>query len=277
MGREIWVIGEELNYGEIGLKQHWADIRDPEVDPKQSPAFDGYTALACTGRALKMRLLGVGQKNYVVTMGGGARGGAVKANLGHKWMARWGDRSTWDLIVGKGIAMPPITLQPGRMQYVSGSEVTEVQIPYVEERVRDLILADPSRLAVCPDDMPCTRAETVSAGSTLMLPAPPGVSGGVVLRGPDGHHTPPDLGMSLPDPPAVPILYTLTEARAKGMLRLSGSAASKAAQRAEKRGYPPGDFPVPAEKGRRGVPGRWRGSDLTRWQTEQDRKGVPDD
>jgi hypothetical protein len=168
-------------------------------------------------------------------------------------------------------------LQPGRMQYVSGSEVTEVQIPYVEERVRDLVLADPSRLAVCPDDMPCTRAETVSAGTTLMLPAPPDVPGAVVLRGSNGHHTLPDQGMSLPAAPVVPILFTLTQARAKGILRLSGPAAAKAAQRAAQRGYPPGDFPVPVEKGRKGVPSRWRGSELTRWQAEQDRKGIPDD
>jgi hypothetical protein len=267
MGREIWVIGEELNYGEIGLKQHWAEIRDPDVDPKQSPAFDGYTSLATAGRALKMRLIGVGQKNYVATMGGGARGGAVKANMGHKWMARWGDRSTWELIVGKGVPMPPIPHQPGRMQYVIGSEVTEVQIPDVEERVRDLILADPSRLAVCPDDMPCTRAETVSAGTALMLPAPPGLSGAAVLGGPEGARTWPDQGIVPGRAPVVPMLYTLTQARERGILRLSDAAAKKAAQR--------DGFPVSMEKGRPGVASRWRGSDLARWQAEQDRKGSP--
>jgi len=267
MGREIWVIGEELNYGEIGLKQHWAEIRDPETDPKQSPAFDGYTSLATAGRALKMRLIGVGQKNYVATMGGGARGGAVKANMGHKWMARWGDRSTWELIVGKGVPMPPIPHQPGRMQYVIGSEVTEVQIPDVEERVRDLILADPSRLAVCPDDMPCTRAETVSAGTALMLPAPPGFSGAAVLGGPEAARTWPDQGIVPGQAPVVPMLYTLTQARERGILRLSDAAAKKAAQR--------DGFPAPMEKGRPGVASKWRGSDLARWQAEQDRKGSP--
>jgi hypothetical protein len=232
VGPEIIVVCEELNLATDRLKQYWAEEREKE-NPKRSPAFAGMGAVAYAGRAVNMRLVVIGQMLTADVLGGGS----VRENIGIRLLSRY-QKNAWKMLAGD-LPMPPAPSRPGHMQLVTGGTITEVQVPYVEEQVRELVMT--SEMAVCPSDMPGRSRHP------LLIP----VSGAPALEtGPD---QPVVLG-----PAPVPRTFTLREAREEGILQLSEAAARKAAQRL--------GFPEPAVPGRPGVAARWKGSDLHRWQ-----------
>jgi hypothetical protein len=145
----------------------------------------------------------------------------------------------WRMLAGN-LPMPPSPTDPGRVQCVIGSDIREAQVPYVEKRVRDLILAEPARITPCPAGMP-----GIDRSQVLALPG----TNGSDLRFVSGH---------VPGSPHPPRTWSLTEAREEGILLLSDAAAKKAAQR-------PG-FPDPVIKAGPGSASRWLGSDLAAWQ-----------
>ena len=235
VGPELIVVAEELNLAADRLRQYWADIREKE-DPKKSPAFTGFSAVAYAGRAIKMHIIAVGQMLTADVMGGGA----VRENMGIRCLSRY-TKNAWKMQAGD-LAMPPSPTETGRVQCVMGSSVSEAQVPYVEKCVRDLVLA--GTVTPCPAGMPGIVREHV-----LALVSGPGH---------DGLRTGPDL----PKVPGHQDGMTLTEARSRGILQLSEAAARKAAQR-------PG-FPAPVLRGGPGVASRWKPSELHAWQKSRD-------
>lgn len=128
VGDRIIVLAEELNYGMPGLKDYWREVRDKDVDPKQSPAVAALSALSCAGRASDIHEYLIAQLLTVESTG--VKDSTIRTNAGIKAMARW-DGPGWAMAVGKHIPMPPQTTTPGRLQVVTGAGVRETQVPYL--------------------------------------------------------------------------------------------------------------------------------------------------
>jgi hypothetical protein len=225
VGPRLWIIAEELNMATPLLKQHWAEIRDKD-QPKKSPALTGMAQVAFAGRAVKMHLIVIGQQLTAETLGGGA----VRENIGVRCLARYRE-STWNMLVGRDVPMPPPPEVDGRVQCVAGASVNEAQTPLMDlEQARELAVA--GVVTPCPAGMP-----GITVPDRIALPV-----GGV-----------PDLGVSVRHVPELPLPVTLSEAVREGILtgrRLS--AVQKASQR-------PG-FPEPV--GWRGNARIWDRTDL---------------
>ena len=147
VGPRLWIVAEELNMAESLLKQHWADIREKD-DPKKSPAMTGMAQVAFAGRAVKMHLLVIGQQLTAASLGGGA----VRENIGVRCLARY-QQSSWQMLVGRDVPMPPSPSNIGRIQCVAGSEVSETQTPKMDTaQVRELATA--GAVTPCPAGMP---------------------------------------------------------------------------------------------------------------------------
>jgi hypothetical protein len=93
-----------------------------------------------------MRLVVIGQMLTADILGGSA----VRENIGIRCLSRY-TKNSWKMQAGN-LPMPSSPTRPGHIQLVVGSEITEVQVPYVEERVRDLVMA--GQMVACPSDMP---------------------------------------------------------------------------------------------------------------------------
>ena len=163
-GPRIWIIAEEMNLARGALKQHWAEIRDPD-DPKKSPAFTGLGAVSYAGRAVKMHLVVIGQMLTADVLGGGD----VRENIGVRMLTRY-TQNSWKMQAGD-IAMPPPSRVPGRWQQLASGEVTEVQVPYLDmEQAREL--ATGGIVTACPAGMPGrSGALSVVSGSCVPLDA----------------------------------------------------------------------------------------------------------
>jgi len=180
---------------------------------------------------VKMHLIVIGQQLTADTLGGGGSGGAVRENIGVKCMARY-SANAWRMQAGDA-PMPPSPWAPGRVQCLAGGDVTEAQAPDIKKQLRDLALAG-AVTTECPPDMPGTGR----GGEELRVPPVTAID--------MGAEQPYVLGM------------TLAEAIAEGVLRRTIESARKEAQR-------PG-FPAPVGQPRRGVPSRYRPSELAAWE-----------
>ena len=230
VGPRLFVVAEEMNLATPLLKAHWADTRGPD-QVKKSPALTGFGAVAFAGREVKMHLIVIGQQLTADTLGGGGSGGAVRENIGVKCMARY-SANAWRMQAGDA-PMPPSPWAPGRVQCLAGGDVTEAQAPDIKKQLRDLALAG-AVTTECPPDMPGTGR----GGEELRVPPVTAID--------MGAEQPYVLGM------------TLAEAIAEGVLRRTIESARKEAQR-------PG-FPDPVEPPRRGIPSRYRPSELAAWE-----------
>jgi hypothetical protein len=232
VGPRLWIVAEEMNLATPLLKQHWADVRDPE-QVKKSPALTGLGAVAFAGRAVKMHLIVIGQQLTAETLGGGS----VRENIGVRCLARY-TQNTWKMQAGD-VPMPPSPSVPGRVQCIASGGVSETQVPLMDlEQVRELALS--GTVTACPAGMP-----GITRGGAH--PAQVAVPGFAAI----------EMG---PDQPGV-IGLTLAEAIAEGILRRSIVSARKEAQR-------PG-FPAPLGEPRQGVASRYRPSELGDWEKER--------
>jgi hypothetical protein len=235
VGPRLWIIAEELNMATPLLKQHWAEIRDRE-QPKKSPALTGMAQVAFAGRAVKMHLIVIGQQLTAETLGGGA----VRENIGVRCLARYRE-SSWNMLVGRDVPMPPSPEVDGRVQCVAGAAVSETQTPLMDlELARELAVG--GVLTPCPAGMP---GIAVPARVALPVGAP-------------------DQRLSYDSPPELPAGVTLAEAVREGIWGGNLAALQKASHR-------PGFPPKLADRGTARV---WEQADLyayvagKRWQTD---------
>jgi hypothetical protein len=207
VGPRLWIIAEEMNLAHGALKAYWAEERDPEKDPKRSPAFTGLGAVSFAGRAVKMHLVPIGQMLKADVLGGGD----VRENIGVRMLTRY-TQNSWKMQAGD-IPMPPPSRVPGRWQQLASGEVTEVQVPYVDmEQARELAVG--GTVTPCPPGMP-GRA---GVPSVRRLALPPGASDQRVVV---GHAEEVAVGL------------TIKEALAEGVFGPLGlEAARKRVQRA---------------------------------------------
>jgi len=207
VGAPLWIIAEELNLATPRLKQYWSAIRDPETDPKRSPALDGIAAVSFAGRAVLMHLIVIGQMLTAASLGGGD----VRENIGVRMLARYTSNS-WKMQAGD-LPMPPPSDIPGRVQVIASGTVREAQVPLMDfEQCRELALS--GIVTPCPPEMP-------GIGNVVRVP---------LLR---SSPPPADLPFVLGQPPGRPPgTLTLREAAAEGLFP-SLAAARKAVQRRE--------------------------------------------
>lgn len=210
VGPPLWIIAEELNLATPRLKQYWASVRDPETDPKRSPALDGIAAVSFAGRAVQMHLIVIGQMLTAASLGGGD----VRENIGVRMLARYTSNS-WKMQAGD-LPMPPPSDIPGRVQVIASGVVREAQVPLMDmEQCRELALS--GTVTRCPVGMP-------GVGHVVRVPLPSLPSSG-------GPEQPVFLGSgTIPGRP--PGTLTLREAAGEGLFR-SLDSARKAAQRYE--------------------------------------------
>lgn len=201
VGPRIWIVAEELNLAVPRLKQFWSAIRDPDTDPKRSPALDGMAAVSFAGRAVKMHLIVIGQMLTAATLGGGD----VRENIGVRMMSRY-TANSWKMQTD--LPMPAPSDIPGRVQIIASGTVREAQVPLMDfEQVRKDAVS--GIVAACPADMP-----GIASSSYVPLPTPP--------RG--GSDLPFVLGHPPGRPPGT---LTLREATAEGMFRNLGAARKR--------------------------------------------------
>lgn len=226
VGPRLWVVAEELNMATPLLKQHWAELRESD-EPKKSPALTGMAQVAFAGRAVKMHLIVIGQQLTAEALGGGA----VRENIGVRCLARY-QQSSWQMLVGRDVPMPPSPTVTGRIQCIAGPTVSETQTPLMDlEQVRELAVG--GVVTPCPAGMP-----GIAVPGRIALPI-----GGSDLGMSQGH---------VPELPPEPAGITLAEAVRENVWPGTLAAAQKASQR-------PG-FPEPA--GWRGNARIWEQSDL---------------
>jgi hypothetical protein len=227
VGSRIIAQCEELNYGMPGIKDHWREIRDKDVDPKQSTAITGLSALSCAGRASDMHEVLIAQLLTVESTG--VRDSTIRTNAGIKAMARH-DAPGWGMAVGKHIPMPPASTTPGRIQLVTGDGVRETQVPYLHLDDKDEEVADKA--------VKWAREFAVS-GAVAQIPSgsegiPPELWPASVLGGAHPSLIPAHDHGSLRQADS-PEAISLRQAVAEGVLKVGGldplGAARKAAQR----------------------------------------------
>ena len=207
VGPRIWIIAEEMNLAMAPLKAHWAAIRDPEYDPKRSPAFSGLGAVSYAGRAARMHLVVIGQMLTAAVLGGGD----VRENIGARMLTRY-TANSWKMQAGD-IPMPPPPKTPGRWQFLVGSDVSEVQAPLID-------MGQARELAVSGTVTPCP------AGM-------PGRSGVMSVPGPASSYIAPEQPFVVGQDVEVVAGLTVKEAIAEGIFGPLGlEAARKRVQRA---------------------------------------------
>lgn len=230
VGNRIIVLCEELNYGMPGLKDFWRETRSKE-DAKQSPAIAALSALSCAGRASDIHEWLIAQLLTVASTG--VSDSTIRTNAGIKAMARW-DPPGWNMAVGKHVTMPPQTTIPGRIHVVTGDGVRETQVPYLH--------LDDKDEAVAEEAVRWARDLAVS-GVVAQIPSgpagiPPQLWPASVLK--DANLERPALEAGQGAETArngtdMPVLMSLRQACAEGILRLGSAdplgAARKAAQR----------------------------------------------
>jgi len=247
-GPEIWIIAEEMNEGAERVEAYYHDEVWQQGMPKKCPAFSGLGSVSYTGRALKMRLWIVSQLGYASIMG--PRGGAVRASMGLRYLASW--ETNWKLLAGKIPEPPDSDGVPGRFQFVTGGKTQAIQVPNIEHRARELILADGAKVTRVPADIPGAPWRPAVSD----CPVPGGrrdITAGqnAVVLG----HLDPDND-----------LITLTEALRDGVVTDVGEEnLRKMAQRGS-RGIPKAITP-----GSQGVPGKWKRGDLRQWNESSTR------
>jgi hypothetical protein len=212
VGPPIFVVAEELNLAMPLVRQHWADVREPD-DVKRSPALSALGAVAFAGRAVKMHLILIGQ--MITAEATGSQNSSVKENVGVAAMARYG-AAGWNTMVGRDVPMPPAPRVLGRFQVVSAAGVRETQVPAPDGVLyRELVLA--GDVVPCPAGMPGARVPDLAR-----LPAGGSEQGFV-------SETPPPVGQ-----PGARLV--LSEAVGQGIVPLTLTALRKASQRP---GFPP--------------------------------------
>jgi hypothetical protein len=223
VGPRLWIICEEMNMATSLLKQHWAEIRSKD-DPKKSPALTGMGGVSFAGRAVKMHLIVIGQQLTADSLGGGA----VRENIGVRCLARY-QQSSWQMLAGRDVPMPPSPTVDGRVQCIAGPTVSETQTPLMDlEQVRELAVA--GVVTPCPAGMP-----GIAVPDRALIPV-----GASDLRVSQGHV--PELAPGM----------TLSEAAREGVWPGRLAALQKASQRA--------GFPDPV--GWRGNARIWNPGDL---------------
>ena len=135
-GPRMLIVLEELNLMMNRLRSYWSELLsadkslpkdEREYLPAMSPAVRAMENASYIGRELKVHLLFVSQRLSAKATAGS---GDVRMNMGTRILAGY-DAATWDMLVGKQVAMPPPSRHRGRMQVnVKGGSLTETQIAF---------------------------------------------------------------------------------------------------------------------------------------------------
>lgn len=135
VGPRLIVCGEELNATARLLRSHWHRTRLPNEE-KYSPAIAGMEQGMFAGRELGVNVMGFGQ----MLSARAAMSGEARENMGTRILG-WYTANNWKMMAPEH-PMPPRSRHTGRVQVISGGDVTETQIGWIEdEDAHELALA----------------------------------------------------------------------------------------------------------------------------------------
>jgi len=254
------ILLEEANATISKLKRHWAAVRNPKFDPKESPAIDALREILFMGRAVKMHVLLVAQSATAAALGGPE----VRECFSTRILARY-TRNAWMMLVPEVQPIPRSTRHVGRAQVVLGGVASETQVVFFSDaEARAWALSG----TVVPLDQDQDQAEPLTAAEGVTsqghsIPTPrvtsddeesvyvtePGVTRPVltlVKGGPDAPAVPP-----MPkNPPTIP-RYSLAAASREGIVPMTADALRQAKRRDD-------SFPA-------GIDGKFTADELTAW------------
>lgn len=253
VGPRVAVLLEEGNATIGRLKRHWQTVRDPKVDPKESPALDGLREVLFMGRAVRMHVLMVAQSATAAALGGPE----MRENFATRILARY-TQNAWRMLVPEVAPIPRSTRHVGRAQVVLGGVAYATQVVLMTgDEARDWALSGrPADLAV-------------SASQRLNGPVDLGKHPVTVTPGSDADMQA-SMNESLPAAPPAPaaaVPVSLRDATDGGVLSVSLAVARKSAAGRD------AEFPEPVGTDLKTGGKLYRPEDLQRWERNRPKAG----
>ena len=264
VGPRVAVLLEEANATLARLKRYWQTIRDPKVDPKESPAIDALREVLFMGRAVRMHVLLVAQSATAAALGGPE----MRENFATRILARY-TQNAWRMLVPEVSPIPRSTRHVGRAQVVLGGIAHETQVVFMTpDEARDW-----ARSGRTPDAA-VSASQRLSGpvdldGHPMTVTGPTDSTDGTAVQ--DGTEGTPDtVGTEVTDGPSIPAEpapVSLRDATDSGVLRVSLAVARKSAAGRDT------EFPEPAGTDPKTGAKLYRPAELTAWERNRPRAG----
>lgn len=263
VGPRVAILLEEANATLARLKRYWQSVRDPKLDPKESPAIDALREVLFMGRAVRMHVLLVAQSATAAALGGPE----MRENFATRILARY-TQNAWRMLVPEVSPIPRSTRHVGRAQVVLGGIAHETQVVFMSpDEARDWARSGRSSEAVSASQRLTGPVDLDKHPVTVTGPTD-GTDGAAGEYGTDGSaSTGTTDGTDGPSSLADPVPVSLRDAVDSGAVSVSLAVIRKSAAGRDS------EFPEPVGSDSKTGAKLYRPDELTRWERNRSRAG----